>query len=52
MEDSIIPNEVILNKIHFIRQQKVMLDKDLAELYDVVRHCQKMNSKIKIFKQN
>lgn len=35
MEDSIIPNEIIFNKIYFIRQQKVMLDKDLAELFDV-----------------
>lgn len=30
-----IPNEVILNKIYVIRGQKVMLDRDLAELYDV-----------------
>jgi hypothetical protein len=35
MEDSIIPNEIIFNKIYFIRQQKVMLDKDLAELFDI-----------------
>jgi hypothetical protein len=34
-KDSIIPNEVISNKIYFIRNQKVMLDRDLAELYDV-----------------
>ncbi len=31
----IIPDEIILNKIYFIRGQKVMLDRDLAELYDV-----------------
>ncbi len=31
---SIIPNEVITSKIYFIRNQKVMLDRDLAELYD------------------
>lgn len=30
-----IPNEVIINKIYVIRGQKVMLDRDLAELYDV-----------------
>jgi phage regulator Rha-like protein len=30
-----IPEEVILNKIYFIRGQKVMLDRDLAELYGV-----------------
>lgn len=32
---SIIPNEIISNKIYLIRNQKVMLDKDLAELFDV-----------------
>jgi hypothetical protein len=31
----LIPDEVVINKIYFIRGQKVMLDKDLAELYDV-----------------
>jgi phage regulator Rha-like protein len=30
-----IPNEVIINKIYVIRGHKVMLDRDLAELYDV-----------------
>lgn len=30
-----IPSEVIINKIYVIRGQKVMLDRDLAELYDV-----------------
>jgi len=30
-----IPEEVILTKIYFIREQKVMLDNDLAELYQV-----------------
>ncbi len=32
---TIIPNEIISNKIYLIRNQKVMLDKDLAELYAV-----------------
>lgn len=31
----ITPDEVIINKIYFIRGKKVMLDRDLAELYDV-----------------
>jgi hypothetical protein len=31
----IIPDEVVLNKIYIIRGQKVMLDRDLAELYGV-----------------
>ena len=28
-----IPDEVVLNKIYVVRDQKVMLDRDLAELY-------------------
>ena len=32
---SVIPNEIILNQIYYIREQKVMLDYDLAELYKV-----------------
>lgn len=32
---SVIPDEVVLTKIYVIRDQKVMLDKDLAELYEV-----------------
>ncbi|HEY1039459.1 MAG TPA: ORF6N domain-containing protein [Bacteroidia bacterium] len=31
----VIPDELVLNKIYWIRNQKVMLDKDLAELYQV-----------------
>jgi hypothetical protein len=31
----VIPAEVVMNKIYFIRGHKVMLDKDLAELYEV-----------------
>lgn len=31
----VIADEIVINKIHLIRRQKVMLDKDLAELYDV-----------------
>jgi hypothetical protein len=30
-----LPDEAIISKIYFIRGQKVMLDKDLAELYNV-----------------
>ena len=32
----LIPDEVVTNKIYFIRGQKVMLDEDLAQLYQVV----------------
>ena len=31
----IIPDEVIISKIYSIRGHKVMLDRDLAEFYDV-----------------
>jgi hypothetical protein len=33
--NSFISEEIIINKIYYIRQQKVMLDADLAELYGV-----------------
>lgn len=31
-----VPEEIIMNKIYLIREQKIMLDKDLAELYGVL----------------
>lgn len=34
--DLIVPNEVLVNKIYVLRKQKVMLDRDLAELYGVI----------------
>jgi cell division protein FtsL len=34
-EEIIVTDEIISSKIYIIRQQKVMLDKDLAELYNV-----------------
>lgn len=33
--EEIFPDEVLLNKIYFLRGEKVMLDKDLATLYGV-----------------
>jgi hypothetical protein len=30
-----LPDELIISKIYLIRGEKVMLDRDLAELYDV-----------------
>ena len=30
-----IPDEIVMSKIYFIRNQKVMLDRDLAELFEV-----------------
>jgi hypothetical protein len=34
-QQSLIPDEIITSKIYLIRGQKVMLDRDLAELYGV-----------------
>lgn len=31
----VVPDELLMNKIYLIRNQKVMLDRDLAELYQV-----------------
>ena len=42
---SIIPNEIISNKIYFIRNQKVMLDRDLAELFEV--ETKRINEQVK-----
>ncbi len=35
MPGSIVPSEIIQNKIYLIRGKKVMLDSDIAELYGV-----------------
>ena len=34
-KEAAIPDEIITSKIYLIRDQKVMLDRDLAELYGV-----------------
>ena len=34
-KELVVPDEVIMNKIFLIRNQKVMLDRDLAEMYGV-----------------
>jgi hypothetical protein len=34
-ENNLIPDEIVLNKIFQLRGQKLMLDRDLAELYSV-----------------
>jgi len=34
-KELMIPDELVMNKIHMIRGQKVMLDNDLANLYDI-----------------
>ena len=40
-----IPDEIISNKIYVIREQKVMLDRDLAELYQV--ETKRLNEQVK-----
>ncbi|GGC39892.1 hypothetical protein GCM10011386_34960 [Parapedobacter defluvii] len=35
IKKTVIPDEVVINKIYLVRDQKVMLDSDLAELYGV-----------------
>jgi hypothetical protein len=40
-----VPDEVITSKIYFIRGMNVMLDQDLAELYDV--ETKRLNEQVK-----
>ncbi len=40
-----MPDEVVMEKIHLVRGKKVMLDEDLAELYDV--ETRRLNEQIK-----
>jgi len=42
---SVIPDEVVINKIYLIREHKVMLDSDLAELYGVP--TKRLNEQVK-----
>jgi len=34
-KDSLLPDELIITKIILLRDQKVLIDRDLAELYGV-----------------
>ena len=45
MGEIIIPDEVIMSKILLIRNQKVMIDRDLAELYGVT--TKRLNEQVK-----
>lgn len=42
---SVIPDEAVISKIYFIRNEKVMLDSDLAELYGV--ETRRLNEQVK-----
>jgi hypothetical protein len=35
MNEMVVPDEIVMNKIYLIRKVKVMLDRDLSELYEV-----------------
>lgn len=45
MDNNIIPDAVIMSKILFIRNQRVMIDRDLAELYGVP--TKRLNEQVK-----
>lgn len=45
MTEAVMPKEIIENKIYIIRGQKVMLDKDLAWLYEV--ETKRLNEAVK-----
>jgi hypothetical protein len=41
----VVPDEMVMNKIYLIRNQKVMLDTDLADLYQV--DTKRLNEQVK-----
>ncbi|MGD1961867.1 MAG: ORF6N domain-containing protein [Fulvivirga sp.] len=44
-DKTLVPDEVVMNKIYLIRDEKVMLDSDLAELYQV--ETRRLNEQVK-----
>lgn len=44
-QTSVIPDEIVISKIYLIRDEKVMLDSDLAELYGV--ETKRLNEQVK-----
>ena len=42
---SVIPDEAVISKIYFVRNEKVMLDNELAELYGV--ETRRLNEQVK-----
>ena len=51
MDNQLIPDEIIMNKIYYIRGQKIMLASDLAELYNIETRVlnQSVNRNLKRF---
>ena len=39
MKTEVIPEEIVISKIYKIKNQNVMLDRDLAELYGIETSC-------------
>jgi hypothetical protein len=50
ISNSMIPDERIVDKIYLIRNQKVMLDRDLAELYGVETRILKQQVKRNLYR--
>lgn len=50
----VVADEVVINKIYYVRKQKVMLDRDLADLYGVapIRLREQVKRNIKRFPEN
>src|ERR1700733_13067959 len=51
MDNQLIPDKIIMNKIYYIRGQKIMLASDLAELYNIETRVlnQSVNRNLKRF---
>jgi ORF6N domain len=51
---AIVPDEVLASKIYFLRNQKIMLDRDLAFLYGVkpTRLCEQLKRNISKFPEH
>jgi len=49
-----LPDEIIMSKIYLFRNKKVMLDKDLAELYDIkaIRLREQVKRNVERFPEN
>ena len=44
-DNTVIPDEIILNKIYYIRNKKILLDSDIAMLYGV--ETRRLNEQVK-----
>jgi hypothetical protein len=53
-ESIVVADEVVINKIYYVRNQKVMLDRDLVKLYGVqpIRLREQVKRNIERFPEN